>query len=217
MQRRQTKNIITLFVAFSLCAPIAGLMLQARNQPALQNAGELLQQAMRLTDIRSSDVPSFRLAAQVEAYNEKGKKEEGTYTLLWNSPTIWREEIALPGYSQTRIARTNKLLISRTPSQPSEQIYRVGKLLDFPSFLRPGIRDQLRPLQEKIRGGSHEKWVEIAIGRDPWKKIYFSESSPVPTRIEYKGAALGMRYPYKEFDLKLRQRENELMRKEKEH
>jgi len=50
--------------------------------------------------------------------------------------------------------------------------------------------------------GSRERWVEIAHESQHWKRIYFRDSASVPTRIEYKGAALGMRYPYKEFDLK---------------
>ncbi len=36
----------------------------------------------------------------------------------------------------------------------------------------------------------------------PWKKVYFDRSAPVPSRIEFQGAALGTQYPYKDFDLK---------------
>ena len=172
-------------------------------QSTSQTAGELLQQAARLTDIRSGDTPSFRLTARVEAYAEKGKKEEGKYTLLWNSPTIWREEITFPDYSQVRLARINKLLISRNPPTPSEQVYRVAKLMDLSAFLRLSIRDQIQGLHEKTKDGLVERRVDITIaGSRPWKKVYFDGSAPVPSRIEYKGAALGMRYPYKDFDLR---------------
>jgi len=180
-------------------------MLRARGgdgQVTPQTGGELLQQAEQLTDIRAGNAPSFRLTARVEAYDEKGKKKEGTYTLLWNSPTIWREEISFPDYSQIRLARINKLLINRNPHTPSEEAYRVGKSMDFPGFLHLGTKDQIQKLQEKTKDGVRERKVDIAVAGKPWKKVYFDESTPVPIRFEYKGAALGMQYPYKEFDLK---------------
>jgi hypothetical protein len=66
--------------------------------PGSPTSGELLQQAQQLTDIRSANGTAFRMTARVEVYDDRGKKEEGTYTLLWNSPTIWRDEISLPDY-----------------------------------------------------------------------------------------------------------------------
>ena len=116
MHRRLSISMIALSVTLFLCAATAQFMLRARSldgQSAPKSGGELLQRAEQLTDIRSGDARSFRLTARVEAYDEKGKKKEGTYILLWNSPTIWREEITFPDSSEVRLARINKLLISR--------------------------------------------------------------------------------------------------------
>ena len=75
--------------------------------------------------------------------------------------------------------------------------------MDFPAILRLSVRDQIQGLHEKTKDGLSERRVDITIaGGRPWKKVYFDEAAPVPTQIEYKGAALGARYPYKEFDLK---------------
>jgi len=206
MYRKLSISMIALSVTLFLCAATTQFMLRARSrdgQSATKSGGELLQRAEQLTDIRSGDAPSFRLTARVEVYDETGKKKEGTYTLLWNLPTMWREEITFPDSSQVRLARINKLLISRKPPTPSEQTYRVGKLMDFPAFLRLSIRDQIQGLQEKTKDGLSERRVDITIaGGSPWKKVYFDGTAPVPTQIEYKGAAMGARYPYKEFDLK---------------
>jgi hypothetical protein len=198
--------MIALSVALFFCAATTQFMLRARSrdgQSAPKSGVELIRKAEQLTDILSGDAPSFRLIARVEAYDEKGKKKQGTYTLLWNSPTIWREEITFPDSFQVRLARINKLLISRKPPIPSEQTYRVGKLMDFRTFLGLSIRNQIQDLHEQTKNGLRERRVDITIGEGrPWKKVYFDGDAPVPTQIEYKGAALGARYPYKEFDLK---------------
>jgi hypothetical protein len=192
-------------IALFLCVPntLCTLCVRSRDgQSPLQAAGELLRRAEQLTDIRSGDVSPFRLTARVEVYDEKGGKTEGTYTLLWNSPTIWKEKIAFTNGSQIRLARIDKLLISRHPATPSEQVYRVGKLMEFPSLLAVGAKQQIQKLQEKTKDGLHQRQVDITVAGRPWKRVYLAGSTPLPTAIEYKGAALGMRYPYKEFNLR---------------
>ncbi len=200
----RSSSMVALSAALFLCATATQFIVLARSDghSSHMSGGELLRKAEQLTNIRSGDAPSFRLTARVQAYDEKGKKKEGTYTLLWDAPTIWREEIAFPDSYQVRLARINKLLISRKPPIPSEEAYRVGKLMDFSALLRLGVRDQVHGLYEKTKDGSNEERVDITIGGRPWKKVYFDGAAPVPMRIEYKGAALGAQYPYKDFDLK---------------
>jgi hypothetical protein len=202
---KKALSMIALPATFFLCVTTTHFMrAQTREgQLAPKSGGALLLQAGQLIDIRSGNAPSFRLTARVEVYDEKHKAKEGRYTLLWNSPTIWREEITFPDYSEIRLARINKLLISRNPPTPSEDIYRVGKLMAFADFLRLGISDQIEGLHEKTKGGIAERRVDIKnSGGRRWKRVYFNGSASVPLRLEYHGAALGARYPYKEFDLR---------------
>lgn len=137
----------------------------------------------------------FRLTAQVEVYEDKGKKKEGKYSLLWNSPTTWREDIALSDYSQIRLANIDKLFISRNPPPPSEQVYRVAKLMDFSVLLRIGIRDQIQRLQERTKKGSRQRWVEITTPTKCSRRVHFDESTPLPILIEYNWTALELQEP----------------------
>jgi hypothetical protein len=205
-------GIIALTATFFLCATSTRFMLRAQNHDEKltpKTAGELLQQAEQLIDIRSGNAPSFRLTALVEVYDEKHRKKGGKYTLLWNSPTIWKEEITFPDYSQIRLGRINKQLISRNPPTPSEPVYRIGHLMDFADFLRLGLRDQIGGLHERTKYGLAERRVDITeAGVRPWKMVYFSGSAPVPIRLEYKSSTLDVRYSpsragsSKEFDLR---------------
>lgn len=205
MHRRITATVIAPFFALPFSVVLAFFCLAAEcadRQAASRDGIELLHRAEQVTDILAGDVPSFRLTARVEVFDDKGKKTEGTYTLFWNSPTIWRQEFSFPDSKEVYLARINKLLISRNPSAPSEQIYRAEALLDFARFLRLGPKNKVQKLEQRTEQGRPVRKLDISISDLPWKKIYFDSQSQLPIRVEYKGAALGGRYPYKEFDLK---------------
>jgi hypothetical protein len=86
------------------------------------------------------------------------------------------------------VAQTDKLLISRNPPVVSRAVFRLGKLLDFPSLLRVGLGEQLEKLCDKTNGGSGERMIEITTAKGVWRRrIYLDGSTPVPSRIESKG------------------------------
>jgi hypothetical protein len=165
-------------------------------------AENLLRQAVEISDIRSSGSPSFRLVARVQALGENGGATEGSYTLLWKSPTIWRDEIKFPHYSQVRVAHLDRLLISRNPLNASMEVFRLLILLEFPPFLSSSGEATDKKLQEKIKDGRRERVIEITSAGRSWEKVYLDGAAPIPLLIEFKGALYGSRYPYKDFDIK---------------
>lgn len=206
-KRIPIKRFVSLILTslMTLCVFAISLLFgkPSRDQQQKPLAGaELLHQAEQLTDIRSGSCPPFRLTARVEVYEEKGRKKEGTYTLLWNSPTIWRDETTFPDSSQIRVAHGDKLLISRNPPKVSEQVLRVVGLMGFSSLLRTSQKEEVHQVQQKSKNGSIERLVEITSAGRSWKKVYLDRSIPVPIQVEYKGAVLGLRYPYKDFDVR---------------
>jgi hypothetical protein len=166
------------------------------------DAEKLLREAEEISDIRSSGTPSFRLAALVQTPGEKGGAIEGTYTLLWKSPTLWRDEIKFPDYSQVRVARLDRLFISRNPPNASMDVFRLLRLLEFPPFLSSSEPAKEKKLQEKIKDGQRERVIEVTRAGRSWEKIYLDGAAPIPLMIEFKGAQYGSRYPYKDFDVK---------------
>jgi hypothetical protein len=165
-------------------------------------AEKLLRQAVEISDIRSSGSPSFRLVARVKAPGENGGATEGSYSLVWKSPTIWRDEIKFPNYSQIRVAHLDRLFISRNPPNASMEVFRVLKLLEFPPFLSSSEEAKEKKLQEKIKDGRRERVIEITRAGRSWEKIYLDGAAPIPLLIEFKGAQYGSHYPYKDFDIK---------------
>lgn len=76
-----------------VCLPILGFVLGAENKNE-DVAASLIAGAHKISDIRSEGSPRFRLRASLRTLNAKGKPVDGTYVLIWSSPTQWREEIA---------------------------------------------------------------------------------------------------------------------------
>jgi hypothetical protein len=185
--------VISVFLALYFSGPLSAEATADNDDRA--GAEKLLQQAEELTDIRASESHAFRLVARVRLFDEKGQTREGTYDLLWKSPTTWQDELRFADFSQVRIADVDKLFVSRkTPSLPLE-VFQLLKLLDFPNLLRFSPEAKAQKLRERTRNGSHERTLEIALpGRSPWKIISLDGSSPIPIRVEYKGSHFGYQF-----------------------
>jgi hypothetical protein len=104
-------------------------------------AKKLLQQAEELTNIRSSGGHQFRLTARVQLSGSEGQVQEGTYSLLWESPTVWRDETNFKDFSQVRIAKGDKLYIVRKP-------WNLTKSSDCSNFLTSQAYFALREKQQ---------------------------------------------------------------------
>ena len=162
------------------------------NQP---EAEKLLQQAEQLTDIRSSGSHSFRLVARVQVFDKKGHIREGIYNLLWQSPTVWRDELKFADFTQVRTAAADKIFINRNIPSFSMEVLQLLKLLKFPDFLRSNSKAKAQNLRESIKNGSRVRTIDLAVpGNSPWKVVSLDEASPIPTRIEYKKSHYGYKF-----------------------
>ncbi len=185
--------LISVFLAFyfsSLWSAEA-----TANNDSQAEAEKLLQQAEELTDIRSSGSRAFHLATLVKLFDDKGKAREGTYDLLWKSPTVWRDELKFADFSQVRIAAADKLFVNRNPRSLSLEVFQLLKLLEFPNLLRISPEAKAQKLRERTRNGSRDRTIELAFpGQSAWKIISLDGSSPIPTRVEYKGSHFGYQF-----------------------
>jgi len=154
-----------------------------------KQAQSLLGQARELTDIRSSGSHPFRLIASVQLFDGKASAAQGMYTLMWESPAVWRDEIKFADYSEIRVAAVDKLLVSRTPRVLPLEIFRLFALLDFPQVLHPAPNARFGKVKERTRNGAHERTVEM--GR--WI-VSLDDSSPLPVRVEDKSFHFGFKF-----------------------
>lgn len=165
-------------------------------------AEQLLQEAEKLTDIRTPGSHPFRLVARLTIYRSEGQTSEGTYTLFWKSPTSWRDEINFADFSQTRVADVDKLFVYRNPPNLLPEVFRLLTLLDFPNILRATPEAKAQYLKERTRKGVGERIIGIAVpGTSRAILDYLSLSSAIPIRVERSGSDFGCAFEdYVEFN-----------------
>ena len=157
--------------------PAAALLLLLAIFPSLaedeqqEQAREILAHAAEISDIRSPGVPPFRMRARIRILLSDDKPLEGTYLLLWNSPTQWREEILFPGYRRIRVGGEGKYWQQRTLDHEPLRSFQFTRTLDFPLLLRLGPHDTLGKTTDKKHHGTPVKCVEVVRRETYFRRI----------------------------------------------
>ena len=184
---------IAVFLVFCFSGLFFGEVVADNNDQG--DAEKLLREAEEFTDIRATGSHAFHMEARVKVFDEKAQVTEGTYSLVWKGPTDWQDKLQLGTFSQERTAVVDKLFVSRSTHSFTLEVSHLLKLLDFPGLLRVSPDAKAQKLRERVGNGSREREIELALaGHSAWKTIFLNESSPTPTRVEYKGSHFGYRF-----------------------
>ena len=127
---------------------------------------DLIEQATAKMNI--FDLPSFRMNANVRIDNF-GKPLDGTYSLSWNGPDQWREEIRFSGYSEVQRESEGMLYLKRSSAFMPYTIFQLHSTLGFgstgfaTSFFNRGPQghESIKAIHEKKVGGIKSDCVEI--------------------------------------------------------
>lgn len=124
------------------------LVTQAFASDADSRGRDLIAKAAEKTNIFA--LPSFRMNATVRIDN-MGKPLEGTYSLLWNGPDQWREEITFPGYSEIQVGSKGMVYLKRSVSYMPYQVSQLRSTLGFNSRVDPGpwVREEIKKVHDE--------------------------------------------------------------------
>jgi hypothetical protein len=136
-----------------------------------------LLMAQQLTNIRESGSQPFRLSAKVQLFDKRGDMKEGTYELVWESPTQWKDDLKLADFSQFRLVNGDRLFLSRNPSPLSMEVFRLLRLLEFPILITP-LPDERVSRQKKV------DVFDFRAGNKVQRTLYLDGALSVPVRIE---------------------------------
>src|SRR5215470_8395988 len=119
----------------SLCLVVM-FLLGASTASEQQDAIKRLELAVSKTDIFS--LPSFRLKANVQVQGDReGNMSDGSYTLLWNGPTQWREELTFPDYNEIQVGGKDGIWIKRSADVVPLRIFQLHETLGFGAAVGP--------------------------------------------------------------------------------
>jgi hypothetical protein len=185
---------------FSSCIALILLLVGSVHggEKTAAQAAQLLSEAIQLSDIRAPGSTPFRLNARLVGTEDKDHPIEATYSLEWQSPTSWRDELSATNYEEVRVARGDHLFISRKPSNPIAALFHLRRLIEFP--VRPDLSAIMRveKLSEKRSHGNLQRIVEVSAYDRFSIRVFLGESLPTISRIENNGV-LYPGYPFNNF------------------
>jgi len=126
----------------------------ANNSDVVAKGEALIQQAQDKTNIFA--LPSFRMDATVRIDNF-GKPLDGIYSLLWNGPDRWRQEITFPGYSEVQVGGKGVVFLKRSVDVLPYRISQLETALGFGSNVGVGRFDQSLMKDETVKSIRQEK------------------------------------------------------------
>ena len=199
VRQRCPKLIVSSCIALILLR-LVGLVHAGEKSGA--QAAQLFSEAVQLSDIRAAGCTPFRLNARLVDTEDKDNPIEATYSLEWQSPTSWRDELSAPNYQEVRVARSDHLFISREPSNPVAAFFHLRRLIEFPVRFDLSAIMKFEKLSEKRTHGILQRVVEVSAYDRFSIKVYLGESLPTINKVENKGI-LYPTYPFNDFDISL--------------
>lgn len=132
---------------------------------AAEEGAALMAKARELLNIRAPESPPFRLRATVRATGTSGRSSEGSYELLWSSPTRWREEVRFPDFTQVRVGDEGKFWQKRNLEYLPPPIWDLLDTLDMRSRLQLREGEKVRKCKDRKRKNVHLRCVQLT-GKD---------------------------------------------------
>jgi TonB family protein len=103
---------------------------------------------------------SFEMKAEISIDN-KGNPIHGSYTLLWNGPEQWREEISLPGYSEIQVGSKGFVSQQRTTDFRPLVIDQLFRTLNYGQE-RLAAWEKVKRVHDRDINGVNVACAEIA-------------------------------------------------------
>ena len=142
-------RVIYVWVLFALAVTA-----HAGHSDVAAKGEALIQQAQEKTNIFA--LPSFRMDANVRIDNF-GKPLDGTYSLLWDGPDHWRQEITFPGFSEVQVGGKGVVFLRRSVDFLPYRISQLEMALGFSSNFGVSRLNQAATNTETVKSIRQEK------------------------------------------------------------
>jgi TonB family protein len=146
-----------------------------------QQSKDLVEHAEEKSNILV--LPSFEMKASLRI-DSRGKPLDGAYTLLWNGPEQWREEISFPGYSEVQVGGKAVIFLKRSTDFIPLRIDQLHKALSYgrhPSafiHLAPDpYAEAVKKIRERTVNGSKAVCAEVTDHEDHSREVCVDSST----------------------------------------
>ena len=176
----------TFALLATLCLALAAYSSAGEKKDKQAEGLALIERARELSDIRAPGSPPFRLRARVRLFQEKHAME-GTYLLVWISPSQWREQVDLPGFTQLRIGGEGTYSVHREPPGLPWPVFQLLHTLGYKARLTVRPTERVEEIKNRNKDGARLSCVKLVSG-SIWvvpRELCFDSGSNTLSRIEY--------------------------------
>lgn len=172
----------------ALCLAVAANSSAGEKKDKQAEGLALINRARELSDIRAPGSPPFRLRARVRLLQDK-QSVQGTYVLIWLSPSQWREELALPGFNQLRIGGEGSYWVRREPLALPWVVYQLLRTLAYTARPTVSPEERVEKIRNRKQSGASLTCVELA-SKPTFvlhRELCFEMGSSTLSRVRYGG------------------------------
>ena len=137
---------------------------------------ELLD-AARLADARVAGEQSFKIQATIKLEQGKGVVSEGSYLLVWGSPTQWHEEFSFSDFQQVRVSAPGGVWEKREPHFLSLRMWQLMQALSFYGRFKLQGEESAGKIKRSKKNGEDFRCVEITRQSSPVRQFCFREDA----------------------------------------
>ena len=144
----------------------------------------LVQHAIEMSNIRSTDVGAFRLHARVHVFEEP--PTDADYLLIWAAPDRWREEITVASRHTVWIGGKNTVA-TKDESEQAQKIHLAMRSLDFAAllYIKPG--ESFGSLKNQNENGTRVECLSQKAKDTAAAELCFDSATGVLIRTRYQG------------------------------
>jgi hypothetical protein len=167
-------KVCKMFVcALVLCFSVAAF--DALSQEREKSPSVELLNAAKLADARAGD-RGFKISAVIKLMQGM-TQAEGTYQLVWDSPTRWREELSFPDFHQIRVSAPGGVWEKREPYFLSLRMWQLMQALGFYGRFELSNEESAGKIKRTKKQGSDLRCVEIKRNSYPVDEFCFHEDT----------------------------------------
>jgi TonB family protein len=166
----------------------AGIV-HAIGEDPLADSLALLTQATKLQVLRAEGTPPFLLRAHLEV-NLNKREIQGEYSLLWQSPNHWREEMRLGDFGRLRVGAEVGYWQERSIDYQPQMIFDLDQLMDVAGMLWVQPTEKVAQLKSRKIGGNAMSCVEIRLKGGVARELCFDPAGGALLHAEIPQSAL---------------------------
>jgi len=148
----------------------------AESERTRNQAIALGARAVEVSDLRQGK-QRFHLHGKFTLFDTLPNAIEGTYDLLWESESAWREQITLPKYTEIRIGRGDRVWVQRPELAVASRLETVRRLLSISKTFKIGPNDRILKVTDSTFDGTRGRCFVRKVSYSDEQTVCFDASS----------------------------------------